>query len=168
MPRICRVPSIEPKTAAGDRSVPFAGWLVEQLRACRGDRTHGLVFASRNGTPLNPWNVRRDIWLPLIKRAGVPHQDMYSLRTTFATLARASGEAAFNVSRMIGHSRSTLVDQVYAHTMQSGMASVAENVTARALGLKPQLRVIEGGNSRDVRQPLDESPQQDKKNIATA
>lgn len=25
------------------------------------------------------------------------------------------------------------------------MASVAENVTARALGLKPQLRVIEGG-----------------------
>ena len=69
---------------------------------------------------------------------------------------------------MMGHARSTLVDQVYAHTMQSGMASVAENVTARALGLKPQLRVIEGGNSRDVRQPLDESPQQDKKNIATA
>jgi hypothetical protein len=26
------------------------------------------------------------------------------------------------------------------------MAAVAESVTARALGLKPQLRVIEGGN----------------------
>ena len=36
------------------------------------------------------------------------------------------------------------------------MASVAENVTARALGLKPQLRVIEGG-ARDVRQTLDEA-----------
>jgi len=69
---------------------------------------------------------------------------------------------------MMGHARSTLVDQVYAHTMQSGMASVAENVTARALGLRPQLRVIEGGNSRDVRQPLDEASQQDHKNIATA
>jgi hypothetical protein len=59
---------------------------------------------------------------------------------------------------MMGHARSTLVDSVYAHTMQSGMASVAENVTARALGVKPQLRVIEGGNSQDVRQPLEESP----------
>jgi hypothetical protein len=46
---------------------------------------------------------------------------------------------------MMGHSRSLLVDQVYAHSMQSGMASVAENVTARAPGLKPQFRVIEGG-----------------------
>jgi len=32
----------------------------------------------------------------------------------------------------MGHAKSTLVDQVYAHSMQSGMASVAENVTARA------------------------------------
>ena len=35
--------------------------------------------------------------------------------------------------------------QVYAHAMTSGLASVAESVTARALGVKPQLRVIEGG-----------------------
>jgi hypothetical protein len=36
------------------------------------------------------------------------------------------------------------------------MASVAENVTARALGVKPQLRVIEGGKTPDVRQPLEQ------------
>jgi hypothetical protein len=58
----------------------------------------------------------------------------------------------------MGHSRSTLVDQAYAHSMQSGMASVAENVTARALGVKPQFRVIEGGKPLDVRQPLDKTP----------
>jgi hypothetical protein len=46
---------------------------------------------------------------------------------------------------------------VYAHGLQSGMASVAERVTARALGEQPKLRVIEGGQP-DVRQPLDESP----------
>jgi hypothetical protein len=68
---------------------------------------------------------------------------------------------------MMGHARSTLVDQVYAHTMQSGMASVAENVLARALGLKPQLRVIEGGQ-RDVRQPLDEATPDNTKNAASA
>ena len=111
------------------------------------------MFANRTGKPMNPSNVRRDIWLPLKKRAAVRELDLYSLRHTFASLGRTAGESAFNVARMMGHARSTLVDQVYAHSMQSGMASVAESVTARALGVKPQLRVIEGGQ-RDVRQPL--------------
>ena len=82
--------------------------------------------------------------------------DLYSLRHTFASLGRTAGESAFNVSRMMGHSRSVLVDQVYAHSMQSGMASAAESVAARALGVKPQLRVIEGGKTPDVRQPLEQ------------
>ena len=68
---------------------------------------------------MNPSNVRRDIWTKLVKRAGVRSLDMYSLRHTFASLG--------------------LVDQVYAHSLQSGMASVAERVTARALGLEPKL-----------------------------
>jgi hypothetical protein len=66
--------------------------------------------------------------------------------------------AACRAVHPMGHSRSTLIDQVYAHSMQSGLASAVENVTARALGIKPQLRVIEGGNSRDVRETLDETP----------
>lgn len=159
---------VAPKTRAGVRVVPLSGWLVAQLAAHR-ERTGstGLVFGTRSGRPMNPSNVRRDIWLPLKKRAGVRGLDLYSLRHSFASLARTAGESAFNVARMMGHSRSTLVDQVYAHTMQSGMASVAENVTARALGLKPQLRVIEGG-ARDVRQPLDEATPESPKNVATA
>jgi len=35
---------------------------------------------------------------------------------------------------MVGHAKSTLADQVYAHTMHSRMASVASGITARALG----------------------------------
>ncbi len=55
---------------------------------------------------------------------------------------------------MMGHSKSALVDQVYAHTMQSGMASVASAITARALGQQPKLRLIEGGQP-DVRETLE-------------
>ena len=148
---------VEPKTAAGVRVVPLSGWLVSELTAHK-ERSGGagLVFGNRTGKAMNPSNVRRDIWLPLKKRAGVRALDLYSLRHTFASLGRTAGESAFNVARMMGHSRSVLVDQVYAHSMQSGMASVAENVTARALGVKPQLRVIEGGKP-DVRQPLEEA-----------
>jgi integrase len=139
---------------AASASKPSA-FKVFQLEAHRERRSSvGLVFPNRVGKPLHPSNVATRVWQPLRKRAGVPEFDMYSLRHTFASLGRTAGESAFNVSRAMGHSKSTLVDQVYAHSLQSGMASVAESVTARALGVKPQLRVIEGGQ-RAVRQPLD-------------
>jgi integrase len=123
-----------PKTTAGNRTVALSGWLVRELQEHQA-RTDGerLVFATRTGQPLNPSNVRRDVWVKLVKRSGVRPLDLYSLRHTFASLGRVAGESAFNVSRMMGHSCSTLVDQVYAHRLQSGMASVAERVTARAL-----------------------------------
>jgi integrase len=160
----------EPKTAAGKRLVALSGWLVAELESHKArsePAPEGLVFANRNGKPMNPSNVRRDIWLPLRKRAQVRALDLYSLRHTFATLGRTSGKSAFNVARAMGHSRSTLVDHVYAHSLQSGMASVAERVTARALGEQPKLRVIEG-KQRDVRQPLDESSAESSENRATA
>jgi integrase len=159
-----------PKTKAGERVVPLSSWLVAELQAHR-ERTggQGLVFANANGRPLNPSNLRRDVWLPLKKRAGVRDLDLYSLRHSFATLARTAGENAFTVSRMLGHSHSGLVDKVYAaHTLQSGLTGVAEAVVSRALGLKPQLRVIEGGKTPDVRETLEESAEKPTKEVATA
>ena len=159
---------VEPKTKAGGRVVPKSGWLVAELTAQK-ERSSGagLVFANANGKPMNPSNVRLDIWQKLIKRAGVRALDLHSLRHTFASLGRTAGESSFNVARMMGHSRSILVDQVYAHSMQSGMASIAESVTNRALGIKPQLRIIEGGQP-DVRQPLDSSSKEGEKSAASA
>jgi hypothetical protein len=59
-------------------------------------------------------NVRKRVWIPLLERVQVRYRDMYSLRGTFVSLARASGGAAFNVSRVIGHARSTIVDTTCA------------------------------------------------------
>jgi len=155
---------------AGGRNRPIAlsGWVVQALVAYK-DSTDGeaLVFPTRKGGPMNPSNVRRDIWLPLLNRASVRQLDLYSLRHTFASLGRTAGESAFNVARMMGHSRSTPVDTVYAHSLPSGMASVAERVTARALGEQPKLRVIEGGQ-REVAHSLQsaETAVMDKKATA--
>jgi integrase len=122
---------VEPKTRACSRVVPLSGWLVSELKAHK-ERSGGtgLVFGGRTGKPMNPSNVRRDIWGPLKKRPGVRELDLYWLRHSFASLGRTAGESSFNVSRMMGHAKSTLVDQVYAHSMQSGMASVAESLAA--------------------------------------
>ena len=62
---------VEPKTEAGARVVPLSGWLVAELTAhMERSGGEGLVFGGRTGRPMNPSNVRRDIWLPLKKRAG--------------------------------------------------------------------------------------------------
>jgi integrase len=159
-----------PKTEAGKRTVALSGWLVAELKAHleRGAESGSLIFPTRTGQPMNPSNVRRDIWGKLVTRAGVRSLDMYSLRHTFASLGRVAGEEAFNVARAMGHSRSQLVDQVYAHSLHSGMASVAERVTARALGLKPKFRSIEGGKTQDVREPLEDQVAEPTITTATA
>jgi integrase len=90
-----------PKTRAGRRTVPISAWLASVLREHRASSSgERLVFPSSAGTPLNKANVRKRVWMPLLKRAEVRYRDMYSLRWTFVSLARASGEAAFNVSRV--------------------------------------------------------------------
>lgn len=139
------------------------------------------------GHPLNKSNVRTRIWIPLLQRAGVPYRDLYSFRWTYVSFARASGEAAFNVSRVIGHARSKIVDDIYAHTVDSGIAGVSESVAKRAgftlpsgppplspppesptpppvPRAPPKLRVIQGGqgagreNQADGRKPVESAP----------
>jgi hypothetical protein len=47
------------------------------------------------------------------------------LRSSFGLVfgsARAGGEEAFNVARVIGHARSTIVDTNYGHTVDSALA----------------------------------------------
>ena len=92
---------------------------------------------------------------------------------------RARGEVSFNVSRVIGQARSTIVDTIYAHTVDSEVAGVSESAASCA-GLspsampeppkptppsgQPRLRVIDGGrsvrieNQRDVRKPIENAP----------
>ena len=144
-----------PKTETGKRTVALSDWLVAEFTtylATRARDPDALLFSTRNGTPLNPSNVRRDIWLKLVARAGVRRFDMYSLRHTCASLGRVAGEEAFNVARAMGHARSRLVDEVYAHALPSGMASIAERVTARALGKRQNYDWLEGKNGTlDVR-----------------
>ncbi|MHB1829128.1 MAG: hypothetical protein ACYCV6_15750, partial [Steroidobacteraceae bacterium] len=84
--------------------------LVAELKAYReAGSGEGLLFRTGKDNAMNPSNVHRDIWRPLLKRVGVPARDIYSARHTYASLARTAGESAFNVGQSMGHARSKLV-----------------------------------------------------------
>lgn len=60
------------------------------------------------------------------------NRDLYSLRWTFVSFPLSSGVEPFNVSRIIGQTRSLIVDTIYAHTVESGAAGVSESMAKRA------------------------------------
>lgn len=136
----------------------LAGELIREMRQHQvrtGGSGEQLVFSTRSGLPLNGSNVLGRWWYPTLKRAGVQQLDLYSLRHTFASLARSADVSGFLVSRAMGHATSGLVDRVYADALPSGMAQLAERVAERALGTKAGLRVIAGGKRRTIRRSLD-------------
>jgi integrase len=137
-----------PPTKSGRREVRIVPELVAELKAYReAGSGEGLLFRTGKGNAMNPRNVHRDIWRPLLKRAGVPARDIYSARHSYASLARTAGEFALNVGQSMGHARSKLVEDVYAHVRAEGLARVAHAVGARVFG-RPQLRAIDGAGGR--------------------
>lgn len=127
---------------------------------------HGAFQSSRNGLTCSDHRSGLRTRLPAgrsrscerTSSGSAPRARIYCLQAARGPYQpRSSGEAACNVARAMGHSRSTLVDAVYAHSLASGMAGVAERDAGRVFDAKPQLRVLESGASPDVRQPLEEN-----------
>jgi hypothetical protein len=120
----------------------------------RADMKAHFNALRNNGCTVSQVNKSIKVAKALLERAEVRYRDMYSLRWTFVSLARASGEAAFNVSRIIGHARSTIVDTVYAHTVDSALAGVSDSVAERD-GLRAK---ISGTVESRKKMPRPESP----------
>jgi integrase len=92
----------EPKTKRSRRTVRLTDAAVDSLRDHLtrqlehmeriGDlyEDHGLVFATEKGTLVNPTNLRKRSFGPLLKKAGLPTIRFHDLRHTCATLLLAS------------------------------------------------------------------------------
>ena len=88
----------EPKTKKSRRTVHLTGaasraleeHLERQLKVMErlGDlyRDQGLVFTTEVGTPINPSNLRKRSFAPLLQKAGLPRLRFHDLRHTCATL----------------------------------------------------------------------------------
>src|SRR5882757_203448 len=86
-------------------------------RAAAGDRwsEHGLVFASKVGTPLDPSHVRRDFRAAIKGAAGVNADDWTprELRHSFVSLLSDHGLSLEEISRLVGHSSTSVTEAVY-------------------------------------------------------
>jgi integrase len=80
---------------------------------------HGLVFASRRGTPMEPDNLRRS-WGEIQNRAGLGATRFHDLRHTCVTLLLDLGTPPHVVREIVGHSAIEVTMTIYAHVSLDG------------------------------------------------
>jgi integrase len=124
--------------------------------ASNGHET-GLVFTTRFGTAMDAANVRRDFRRALASVPGLNPEDWTprELRHSFVSLLSDAGVPIEDVSRLVGHSSTSVTELVYRHqirpVIQSGatimdrlFGSPADRRAAEALtqnnGVKNQAR----------------------------
>jgi len=98
----------------------------DQLRAGEIWQDHGLVFASRIGTPLTANNVIRAFRI-ITKKAGlgedwVPRE----MRHTFVSVLSANGIPVESIALLAGHERSATTESVYRHEIRPALTQGAE------------------------------------------
>jgi integrase len=91
-----------------------------------------LVFPSTVGTPVNARNLDRE-YRKIVARAGVPHSPIHGIRHTVASLAIASGQGIRTVSDLLGHARTSITADIYAHVLPYRKVELAQAISALVL-----------------------------------
>jgi integrase len=135
----------ETKTRRGRRQVNLTPRTVAILKDHRGRQLeqraeragmyadHGLIFSSEIGTPLNPENLVKRSFKPLLKRAGLPEIRFHDLRHTCATLLMGRGVHPKLVQELLGHATIAMTLDTYSHYLPS-MGNQASGAMGEALG----------------------------------
>jgi integrase len=106
-------------------------WAARQLAAA--DWADGdLVFCTGSGKPLNPNNMYRN-FEAIIERAGMPRIRLHDLRHTHATLLLAAGTPIKAVSERLGHTKTSVTLDIYAHVLPDMQDRAVEAIDAALL-----------------------------------
>ena len=118
----------EPKTAKGTRNIPIPESIVEKLKIHQANQEkekekHGtsynknnLVFCSSVGTHIEPRSFIRKLHR-LVKKAGIEHTNVHSMRHTFASHSLELGIHPKIVQEMLGHANISMTLDTYSHVM---------------------------------------------------
>lgn len=130
----------EPKTAHSRRGIPLTRSLISMLKTHRARQAerilkldhyqnHDLIFASQNGTPINPNNITRE-FERVCGWAKIEPITVHGLRHTAATLALEGGEPLEVVKQLLGHQRISTTADIYARVRPAATARAVNTIYA--------------------------------------
>ena len=124
------------------RSVPLPSFVADLVREhlatnqpFDGERTlepsvGGLMFYLRERKPINENYFKKGIWLPAIKKAGLPRSrvnEIHGLRHFCASTWLANGVNIGAVSDYLGHSDPGFTLRIYTHLMPNSDSSARDS-----------------------------------------
>lgn len=106
-----------PKTAAGIRDVELS---LDAMAALDVQKRVSEGIGARmwlNPNTLQPWTtdaqVRKTLWLPLMKRSTITYRNPFQVRHTFASTLLTAGQNPWYVAQQLGHEDVEMVFRTY-------------------------------------------------------
>ena len=138
-----------PKSKAGRRTIQLATRTIAALRSHQlrmtsegWDTGQGPVFLTVQGALWKKPSFHRQVWVPVIKAAGLRHLKPHGLRHTAATLLLSHGASVRMVSARLGHEDIGITLKFYAHVLpddQGQATAIWERLLGKAAELVPPL-----------------------------
>ncbi|MCD9529102.1 Arm DNA-binding domain-containing protein [Photobacterium carnosum] len=104
------------KTPKSRRDLPINDILFESLKRVTQplNTLDAFLFSDETGRPLDTRKIGQKVWHPTLKKAGLSSRRPYETRHTAAVLHLAAHENPLYVSKMLGHSSTKLLFEIYA------------------------------------------------------
>jgi len=109
--------SKQPKTKSGERDVKLFPPALEALTSQKQFTflANSKIFSNPNTN--EPWEtdaqIRRTLWIPALKKAGIEYRNPYQTRHTYASTLLSAGEPPMWVANQMGHKDWAMIRRVY-------------------------------------------------------
>lgn len=108
----------DPKTAAGLRDVKLLPPALEALRLQKAHTFLKGVEVFQNPRTCERWPgdqpIRKTLWAPALKRAGVRYRNPYQTRHSYASMMLMAGEHVMWVAKQMGHTDWSFTARTYS------------------------------------------------------
>ncbi len=129
----------EPKTKAGNRSIPIPLSIIQALRTHKKKQAeqrlkagasyinNDLVFCTKTGSPIEPRNVDRS-FKAILTNAKLADINFHALRHTYATRLLEANEHPKVVQELLGHTSITMTLDLYSHVLPELKSAAAAKI----------------------------------------
>ena len=128
-----------PKTKGAVRMIDVPDALqmnLQSYRATQKTQDSGYLFRTAEGNPIDPDNLNKRIFTPLVQRAKLPGIGLHTLRHTFASLLISHGESIKYVSRQMGHASIQITADTYGHLFRETSVAAMGRLNDRAAAVQ--------------------------------
>jgi integrase len=125
----------EPKNKRGRRVVELPSFAVDAIREhlkrllAEGNASAPVIFCTRPGGFISKSSFVRQVYRPLLRKAGVPYRKFHTFRHTHISQLLADGESVVDVARRVGDSPETIY-RSYAHAMPTNAGRLTARLSA--------------------------------------